>query len=545
MFVLDPHAARSCPVKTLHAFSSERPPTSGGPTLASAADFTAEVYAAILAGTVSVRDLRPLGEEPSEVQEAACLAAMEAGVEVIIAGLLPRDGEHHRRGRADLLIRTEGAGYVPGIVKYQRALDVRRDGTSVTISGLDQLGARRFVEGWRYRWSWRWANTLHLAHLWELLAPTGHRAGVPTGLVVGTDRLLGEGLVAVWVDLTEPSLGPGPDAVGGEQPNNALDRYHQEFARRVEIADRALRGEPAPDGLLPPIVTSECGYCDWWSLCRPLLDEDDLSLRLSKSALTRGEIFGLRASGVSTVNHLAAIDLDELLSRYLPLVAHRPGAEDRLRLAHRRSQLLDSGHELDRLDEGPIPVPSAAIEIDIDVETSRHDRVYLWGFLIRDASGERYHHFSAFDELDDSAEVALAVQAMTWLRELVGDSDALVFHYSDYEVVRLSRLAAAGDPTLAWAVAFADERFVDLFQIVRRHFFGANGLGLKAVASVGAGFHWRDDEPGGLNSMLWFDNAVHAPTPRERETARHRVLQYNEDDVRATSRLRDWLRKLS
>ena len=76
---------------------------------------------------------------------------------------------------------------------------------------------------------------------------------------------------------------------------------------------------------------------------------------------------------------------------------------------------------------------------------------------------------------------------------------------------------------------------------MKTHFFGVNGLGLKLIAAH-AGFHWRDDDPGGLNSQLWFAEAVHGPTPEIRAQARTRVLEYNEDDVLATSRLRDWLR---
>ena len=41
----------------------------------------------------------------------------------------------------------------------------------------------------------------------------------------------------------------------------------------------------------------------------------------------------------------------------------------------------------------------------------------------------------------------------------------------------------------------------------------------------------------------WFADAVHAPGPAERDQARVRVLEYNEDDVRATWHLRRWLRE--
>ena len=57
-----------------------------------------------------------------------------------------------------------------------------------------------------------------------------------------------------------------------------------------------------------------------------------------------------------------------------------------------------------------------------------------------------------------------------------------------------------------------------------------------------AGFSWRDDDPGGLNSQLWFAEAVHGETAEPRRRRGRRVLEYNEDDVSATSQVRAWLR---
>ncbi|MBX7471893.1 ribonuclease H-like domain-containing protein, partial [Streptomyces sp. MAG02] len=76
---------------------------------------------------------------------------------------------------------------------------------------------------------------------------------------------------------------------------------------------------------------------------------------------------------------------------------------------------------------------------------------------------------------------------------------------------------------------------------LKAHFFGVNGIGLKVVANAGAGFSWRDPDPGGLNSQTWWDLAVHDPDPQVRESSRTRVMEYNEDDVKATLAVRRWL----
>ncbi|MFT4109264.1 TM0106 family RecB-like putative nuclease [Propionicimonas sp.] len=554
MFVLDPYAARSCPLKVHNAFHPglARPDAAPPPRLPGGAEFTTSVLDRVAAGAASVADLRGLAAEPSQVQEAACLAALAAGTDVVIGGLLPRDRDGHRSGRPDLLVR-DGSGYVPGTVKYQRVVDVRRDDLPATFSALADLPARAMSTGWRYRWHWRWQNSLQLAHLWRLLGATGHQAVRPWGLVIGNDEIEGEGTRATWLDLTEPAVPPAPGQVAEQgapgdpiPPVSALARYDHEFALRVDIAELASAAEPEDPPLLRPVVSFECTHCIWWTVCREQLDDDDISLRINKSPLDTHEIAVLREAGIETVHQLASTDIDALLPDYLPRVAHRPGAEDRLRLAQRRSRLLLEGVQLQRTTAGPIPLPRAPLEIDIDVETSRDDRVYLWGFWVAGGDGAgSYHAFSSFCDLDDAGELALARAAMTWLRDLVDGSDALVFHYSDYEVVRLRRLAPPDDEVMQWAVGFAEDHFQDLFAAVRQHFFGANGLGLKVVASAGAGFHWRDDDPGGLNSMRWFDDAVHSPSEAARAQARTRVLEYNEDDVKATWHLRRWLRELT
>jgi len=64
-------------------------------------------------------------------------------------------------------------------------------------------------------------------------------------------------------------------------------------------------------------------------------------------------------------------------------------------------------------------------------------------------------------------------------------------------------------------------------------------LGLKQLAAS-AGFQWRDVNPSGEASMLWYEVATRADNS-EAATSRQRILDYNEDDCRATKSLRDWL----
>lgn len=92
MFTLDPYAARSCPLKTYHAFhpGMTRPEPVGTSTrIPGSAEFIASVFDRIVAGSAGVVDLRAPTGESNTAQEAACLEAMASGVDVILGGLLP------------------------------------------------------------------------------------------------------------------------------------------------------------------------------------------------------------------------------------------------------------------------------------------------------------------------------------------------------------------------------------------------------------------------------------------------------------------------
>lgn len=568
--LLDAYAARSCPVKTQNAFDPtiEAEPATVNDALAALFDGAAAYRAVIFeqliaAGRGRVADLRLLAEEPRRSQTEACLRAMTVGTDVILGGCLPVDLAGHRVGYPDLLVRgadqPDGSpGYHPAEVKWHKIIERQRPGSPdeparpglrystvaeprpVHLADLDGQGLRIGSRG---------SDFLQLAHYYRMLQACGFAAGSPLGAVIGTDTLLDTPILA-WADLDEPLVRTfSRSHLDGWRLRSILERYDYELAFRLDIADVARRQtgdlEHDPRRLVGPIVNHECARCPWWEHCRPQLHPDDVSLRIDKARLDLREIAALRRLGVWTVSDLAAADLDELSQHYLPEVTHRLGAEGRLRTAARRARMLVDHTAFARETEGPIEVPTADIEVDLDIESAADGRIYLWGFLVRYAGqpDEIYHEFSRFTDLDDEAETALAVDAFTWLRSLIDSVDRVaVYHYSGYEVARIRALADREHRReLDWAAAYAEEQFVDLLEVVKTHFFGVNGLGLKLIAAH-AGFQWRDDDPGGLNSQLWFAEAVHGSTAEIRAQARTRVLEYNEDDVLATSRLRAWLR---
>jgi predicted RecB family nuclease len=558
-------------VKTHNAFDQtiEKAPWEPDESLAELFDgglrFEADVLNALVARcTGSLADLRGLADAPSSTRADACLQAMHDGVDVIVSGWLPVDAAGHRTGCPDLLVRgadrPDGtARYHPVEVKWHKVIERRRVGrSSAPVAPLrystfaqPRPTAAGELPGHSIRVASREADLIQLAHYQRMLESTGF--GDPDhalAAVIGTDDVLEEPVLA-WIDLAEPAVRTfSRTQAEGWRLRSILERYDHEHAFRVDVAVIASRltgdpdSDPAP--LVRPIVTSECRRCQWWEHCRPQLDPEDVSLRIDKGPLDIREIATLRSHGIFTITQLAGADIDGLLPDYLPEVRHRSGAESRLRLAARRARMLIEDSTLSRETTGPIDLPEADLEIDFDIETSADNRVYLWGFLVNDVvdGTQTYVEFSRFTDLDSNSELELAVEAVTWLQQQVrGSRSVRVYHYSAFEVSALIGLAGRCDhPVLSWAVDFASTGFVDLLEIMKTHFFGVAGLGLKTVASDGAGFSWRDDDPGGLNSQRWFAEAVHGDTDAARALARQRVLEYNEDDVIATARVRGWLR---
>jgi predicted RecB family nuclease len=567
--LLGAYAARSCPVKTQNAFNPTVAPPQTEPSDALAELFEggAQFEAVVLEKLITsnrgrVVDLRLLTAESRATRMQACVRAMESGAAVIIGGCLPLDLDGHRVGYPDVLIRGADSpsgepAYHPAEVKWHKIIvrirpEVEGEAPpAVRYSTLEHPAPTDAIElaGHGLRTGSRWADLLQLAHYHRMLESCGRAATPPLGAIIGTDTVTTAPVLA-WAAMDQPMLRTfSRSRPEGWRLRSPLERYDHEHAFRVDIAAIAQRqsghATSDPSLLVEPIVNAECPRCQWWQHCLPQLDPQDVSLRIDKGPLDMREIATLRRNGISTITDLVGADLDELMTWYLPEVTHRPGAEGRLRVAARRARMLLDGSSFARETDGSITVPDAEVEIDLDIESSAGGRTYLWGFRVQHGGAPNgiYHEFSRFDDLDDAAEAALAVEAFTWLRSMIDASASVaVYHYSGYETAIIRALAdRAHDPVLDWAAEYAEEQFVDLLEIVKAHFFGVSGLGLKLIAKH-AGFSWRDDDPGGLNSQLWFAEAVHGATPEVRAQARTRVLEYNEDDVSATSQLRAWLR---
>ncbi|WP_139982976.1 Eco57I restriction-modification methylase domain-containing protein [Nocardioides litoris] len=179
------------------------------------------------------------------------------------------------------------------------------------------------------------------------------------------------------------------------------------------------------------------------------------------------------------------------------------------------------------------------VEIDVDCEFDRDGRVYLWGRTVStlvDGQVERGSSYKAVgDAHEDFDEVELARRFAEELRadlenHAVAGNVVHWYHYGGTERHQLRRLLGGdADDLLANATDLLGE-------IVRPHFYAPQGYSLKTLGRL-VGATWRTPGATGADTFDLIDRARAG-----HESAWTRLLEYNEDDTRATMTLRKGIR---
>ncbi len=347
--------------------------------------------------------------------------------------------------------------------------------------------------------------------------------------------------------------------VQGAWPEEAwlLLREGKTFA--VDLWDLLPRMQEILDGCIQTLVEqlepdvfitrSRCSLCPWLTQCHTLAKADQhLSLL---PGVTPSRYVQLQTLNLTTVRSLA--DLNPLAIETLPgfgkdtaykLVrqaqstlhnqaifieeaAFAPPSQPTFK--HRGGLSSHYPHTL--LAE--LDIPTAPIELYFDIEAEPSlNLAYLHGVVVVDrvANTQRFYPLLA-EHPDDEIVVwrqflDLAAQYPT----------APIFHFCPYEAQTVERLAKLYgsfshriDPLL--------NRFVDLHdRITRTVTLPVESYALKPIARW-LGFDWRDPAANGAQSICWYSQWL---TTRDR-TYIDSILTYNEDDCRATHRVKDWL----
>jgi predicted RecB family nuclease len=226
---------------------------------------------------------------------------------------------------------------------------------------------------------------------------------------------------------------------------------------------------------------------------------------------------------------------------------------DNARAALRQRVYLARGRET-------LDIPRADIELDFDMENDPNGLIYMWGSRLEIRSRKvqldlpSRRTFATFSG-EAAEEATTFVEFWKYLQWLIVTADNLgltfkAYYYSPAELRCMRSLAkrypdVRGMPTVEEIEEFFEsEHAVDLLAIIcDQMVWPTESRSLKDTAKY-ARFMWRDDDPSGANSMVWYDLAVNAEDPDVRALNAQRVISYNEDDCEATFVLREFLSRI-
>ncbi|KAA3636126.1 MAG: TM0106 family RecB-like putative nuclease [Armatimonadetes bacterium] len=406
-------------------------------------------------------------------------------------------------GAPDILVRMP-TGYAAVEVKAHLVLGT--SGTPAWITPLDALAAIDFsidipdeAQG-SFRPNRR-RDLYQVAHYWRILDALGYAADHPVGGVIGAE----EPFTCAWVDLDN-----------GKQSilNTTIDQANQAL-------EAVRHGSDHPDTpLVAPWWRGECNTCEWMPLCHEaLVAADDPTLLNHVSDETRTDLV---LSGITSISQIASLEpTDERLAE--PSVVLQARAWTHGGLLRRPGTPT------------PIDVSNPRRQVDFDIETYL-GRIYLAGFLVTE-NGE-----SVFDPVVDwegteTSEADFVARLFDRLASY-GDDDTCVFYWTSYEP---TVLGAAGErfdltvPGFDTVQDWFDTCSLDLHRWTKNRFVSPSGYGLKTIAPL-CGFDWRDDDPGGQQSEIWFEEMRAGDA-----SMKQRLLDYNEDDVAAQLAIRSWV----
>ncbi len=269
-------------------------------------------------------------------------------------------------------------------------------------------------------------------------------------------------------------------------------------------------------------VTSGCKQSPWFSHC---LEEstacDDLSLL---NRVWRQEVRLLQEAGVKTISELALASVSDL-ERLAPDV--NPG-----RLETMRDQAV-AIKEYRHIIRRSIEFPEARTELFFDIESDPlRDFDYLLGVLCVENGRESYHSFFAASP-DQEKEMWNEFVAF-----IERHMDAPIYHYGWFEQEVVQRFMVRYGIS-ALAKEALERNMIDLLEQLRPAVIFP--LPFYSLKDIGAylGFTWRSEDASGANSVIWFEEWL----KKKNQKLMQKILEYNEDDVRATHHLQRWLRE--
>ncbi|MGO9274220.1 MAG: TM0106 family RecB-like putative nuclease [Terriglobia bacterium] len=306
---------------------------------------------------------------------------------------------------------------------------------------------------------------------------------------------------------------------GGERVVYPLGDFRDLYARILPELRALVTGAKTDE----PALSAYCLKCQWWGHCEPVLHEgQDVTLlpdvgRSKKAALNSAgirsiaEIPGFDFSGVK-VKGVGAKTIDSLL---------------------KSARAFLSG-KIEVLNRPALPNPPVKIYLDFE-DDPLQELIYLCGILTEPAvNGGDYRGLFGIDE---------AGEARLWLDLQqfcagIAHQDYAVFHYSQYERTKIKALETKYGVSEREALELFKSRMIDLHTVTRHSVVvPVSSYSIKQIWAF-VGHQYSVEDPGGAQSIVWFEEFQHDPTKAE---VLDKLLSYNREDCLALKSVYRWL----
>lgn len=286
-----------------------------------------------------------------------------------------------------------------------------------------------------------------------------------------------------------------------------------------------------------PAYSSKCKLCQWRTNCLDSLNEtSDLSLIPDLGRAKRDTMM----SHISNRTELADADIEALI-KGKKTVFPRIGPDSLKKFQTRaRLQLQNDKPFLTK----SLELPNLEVELFFDIETDpMRDVCYLHGFVERRNGDNKTEKFVSFYADDPSPEEEKKAFAGAW-EYIKSLQPCTMYYYSKYERTIWRKLRGKYPDVMTEEEVeelFDPEKSVDLYYdvVVKKTEWPTRDYSIKTLASY-LGFNWRDTDPSGASSIEWYHRWVETKD----EAIKQRILEYNEDDCKATRVLLDGIKEL-
>jgi predicted RecB family nuclease len=312
---------------------------------------------------------------------------------------------------------------------------------------------------------------------------------------------------------------------------------------------RRLRGQlgsalaAGPSAGTTPRPCSHCPFCEFETVCEEQWRRADSLIYVA--GIRQPEIEALATAGVATLGKLARTTqpVEGMVSERLARLA----GQAELQVQARGQTAVPFsivppgddpqwGHGFEAL-----PEPDAG-DVFVDFEGHPFWRAdaglfFLFGLLESDDVGQwRYRTWWAHDLRQEGVAAAELIDYIARRRQQFPEMHA--YHYNHTERSALQAMADSHDVAEAQlAKLVSTGAFVDLYDVARNSVqVGAESYGLKYLERL-TEFERSHEIDQGAGAVVQYERYM----THGDEADRHAIAVYNEDDVRATRALRDWL----